>query len=348
MSQQMVIIGSAALFSSMIIIVIISVVIYYQYFQETKKDKTPTTSAPVTTTSAPVTTTAAPVTTTAAPVTTTAAPLSITKSPITSTPVTKITKKPVTTASPVTKIIPSSLFTKKPVTATASSVATVDPLVKCKVEHASKIRTGDIVFINSSDKKCYKCTAGRYTREDLEATNTKACKGTEGAIKEYAISEKKLLPSEGVALDSNIVFACPENTSRNLEAISSETPCSGQCSSLYGSESFEHMSSGVCYTCEGGSRNANLAGSGKECYRSCESGYLPDPNGKCYKCKDGSSRTLYAVDDPKACSTGIFNGDILSPAIFGKDWLYSWRSDGKTSRPLKLKENIYSKATLLG
>ncbi len=237
---------------------------------------------------------------------------------------------------------------KTTTTTTVAPVTVVDPLVNCKVTYADKIETGDIVFINSSDKKCYKCTAGRYTREDLQATSDKACKGTQETIKQYAVSQGKLSSSEGVSLDSNIVFACPENTSRNLEPISSETPCVGKCSSLYGPASFEHLTTGDCKTCQGGSRNANLAGSGKECSRDCESGYLPDPNGKCYKCKDGSSKTLYPVDDPKACSTGIFNGDILSPAIFGKDWLYSWRSDGKNTKPLKLKENIYSKATLLG
>lgn len=218
----------------------------------------------------------------------------------------------------------------------------------CKTTYTGKYSAADTVFADPNGK-CYKCEENRPNRTIFPVTDDNACEGTEGTIKDYLVKEKTISPGESIAFDvgAGVFFSCPTGTNRNLTSINSETPCTGTCKSLYGEKSFPHGD--TCYECEGGgTRTAHPKGSNKECERKCESGYLPDPNGKCYKCGDGWNRTLDPVDSKTACGKGFLNAGGLKKATFGKGWLYSWKDKGSIHQPLKAKIKKAGKAELLG
>jgi hypothetical protein len=101
--------------------------------------------------------------------------------------------------------------------------------------------------------------------------------------------------------------------------------------------SFEHGTGGECKSCYGGKRNANLAGSGKECDMDCPIGYDKDPNGQCFTCGgDGWLRTANPVGHKDACFKVTLDGSkelvTYKPATFAADWVNSWKSTGKRTR----------------
>lgn len=202
------------------------------------------------------------------------------------------------------------------------------------------------------DGNCYMCEEARPDRTIFPVTSDQACEGTIEKIKSAHLKNSKISEEDSKRMFhdplAETVAFCPKSTNRNLTSIFSDTPCTGICSDLYGPKSFQHGTAGDCFSCEDGSRNANVAGSGKECSRDCEPGYAGDPNGTCFKCPDGTARTLFGhVNSEQACDTfGVPNSGTR--AIIGKPWVYPWTSKGSMHQPLKFKESNYSSAQNLG
>jgi len=198
---------------------------------------------------------------------------------------------------------------------------------------------GDSAFAHLNS--CYSCPSSHPNRTIFDISGEKACEGTEATIRK----NKNITEPLAYDIGAGVFFSCPENSTRNLLPVNSDTPCTGECSKLYGPKSFEHMLTGECYTCEGDSqRNLNAAGSNKECTRKCPDGFEADPDGSCFKCPEGLIRSLTSVHADDAC----WNFEKKDKAIFADPWLHSWKKNGNKSIPLKTNESIFSKSKLLG
>lgn len=185
---------------------------------------------------------------------------------------------------------------------------------------------------------CYSCpndaTGKPYNRtlSSIDADN--ACK---------ASSCDALYPGKNSSeyLISDACYKCPDNMSRTAIGalnIHATDGCkyNGGCNAKYPG-TFEHSFSGNCYSCNGGSRNANGANSGKECSMECDAGWSKDLiAGLCYKCPDGYGRNANAVWDDKSCT---------------KEWAWGTTAKAQTKsfvQPWTLKGSVLSKPEFVG
>lgn len=219
---------------------------------------------------------------------------------------------------------------------------------KCKSKYEGKYDPLDTVFADTG--VCYLCESSHPDRTIFSVLAKDSCEGSMPKIKAAKLRTNKLSEEDSKRMFHDIgaavVGICPKNTNRNLASINSEAPCTGACDALYGKESFKDKTD--CFSCPDGSRNGNPSGGGKECSRDCETDYSPDPNGSCFKCPEGTARTIFMpVESSGACDVfGKPNSGVS--AIFGKPWLFPWRKDGSTNVPLQFKESNYAPAKRLG
>jgi hypothetical protein len=135
----------------------------------------------------------------------------------------------------------------------------------CKSKYADKISSpGDNIF--SDNKLCYMCKNGHQDRTIYGVTTEGACEGSIDKLKAARVSEGILKSTDVIGMDhlAALAYFCPDKSGRTLDPVTSPTACMGSCGDLY-PESFEDWTTGNCYSCDGGDRNWNLSGSGKEC-----------------------------------------------------------------------------------
>jgi hypothetical protein len=221
---------------------------------------------------------------------------------------------------------------------------------KCKEKYKGKYSEYDNVFADGGN--CYICDEAHPDRTIFNVLGKDACEGSIEKIKAAKLRNGSVSEEDSKRMFhdplAGVVGICADNTNRNLTSIHSETPCTGTCESIYGKDSFQDGTSGNCFICKGGSRSGEPADSGKECQRSCEAGYAADPNGSCFKCPEGTNRTIFMpVESSGACDVfGKPNSGVS--AIFGRSWLFPWESKGSLNLPLKFKESNYTVAKKLG
>ena len=199
--------------------------------------------------------------------------------------------------------------------------------------------SGTVFAFNESE--CYSCDKGHPTYTGNNPKTEFACKGTMDTIKASNIISNKIIGNESMVIESDTFGVCPTGTTKN-KPITDPVPCLGECNVLYGIGSFQDGISGVCYNCPGGT---NV--SPGNCDNGCEPDFKKDINGMCYQCPaENPNRTLDPVTSATACQKTIF--DKAVPAIIGKPWKSGWVKKGDMNVPLKVRESIFTAATLLG